>query len=101
MDKPAGGDSKALEELYEENRLEEALLRVEEAINDFLMDKLSRDVDYRLVLKVERNNELTLHIDLEIISSRREEFIRLKPLIDDAIRLARSVFEESIKRCSQ
>lgn len=101
MDKPAGDYSSVLENVDENASLEEVLLKVEEAVSGFLSGKLPRDVDYRLVLKIEKNDAITLHVDIELISSSREELIGFKLLIDDAIRLAKSVFEELIKRSSQ
>jgi len=84
-----------------EEELEEVLLRVEEAVSSFLTGKLPRSVDYRLILKLEKNNGLVLHVDIELIASSREEIVQFKPLVDDAIRLASSVFEKYIKTCSQ
>lgn len=97
MDKHSAGDSHSA---LDADKLEGALLKVEEAVRSFLLEKLPRNVDYKLVLKIEKNDCLTVSVDIELNANNREEITWLKPIVDDAILLARSVFEKYVKNSS-
>jgi len=77
--------------------LEDILLKVERSVEDYLKQKLPPKAEYDLILRIDKNDDITLYIDIGVIGIY-EDLIDYNKIIGDAINLARRIFEEKIKR---
>jgi len=77
--------------------LEKILYIVEKEIRKYLADKLPRRTEYDLVLGVEKNDNITLYIDLGVIGGY-DDIINYDEIIRDAINIAKNVFEKELEK---
>ncbi len=73
------------------------LERLELEIRRYLHNKLPPKTDYDLILSVEKNDVLTLNIDIGIIGEY-EDIIDYKAIVNDTINYARRFFEKELKK---
>ncbi|MET1160630.1 MAG: hypothetical protein ABWW65_06690 [Thermoprotei archaeon] len=83
-------------ENIDHNKLVEILTEIERAVRRYLTEKLPHKADYDLILSVEKNDKITLLIDIGIIGVY-EDIIDYESIARDAVNVARRVFEERIK----
>ncbi|RLG81523.1 MAG: hypothetical protein DRO13_00920 [Thermoprotei archaeon] len=96
MDKRVREIGIKLEEL-DLDKLSAILEKVEREISNYLKEKIPRKAEYDLVLCIDRNDKITLYIDLRIIGIY-DDIINYDRIVGDAINVARKAFEREIRK---
>lgn len=84
--------------MLNEERLIEIMLKIEDTVRRFLSGVLPKHLDYNIVINVEENDVLSIAVDIEISSPDTSLINKFKPIVDDALSLAKRVWEEELER---
>lgn len=85
-----------------EEKLIDILLKVEDAVRKYLDENLPKYIDYNVLIHVEEDDALNIVVDIDITYSDSAMLNKVKSIVEDAVSLARRVWEEELmklKKC--
>lgn len=80
-----------------EDKLVDMVFRVEDAVRRYLEENLPKNIDYNFVINVEGDDTLSIAVEVEISSFDSSVLDKAKLIVDDALNLARRVWEEELE----
>ncbi|MEM0380565.1 MAG: hypothetical protein QXX35_02170 [Desulfurococcaceae archaeon] len=79
------------------DKIEEILEKISIEIDKYIKSKTPPKTSYDLVLRVDKDHELTLIIDIGIKGSYEEVF-NYESIVNDVVNLSRRIFEKEIEK---
>lgn len=75
----------------------EILEKISSEIDKYIREKTPPRTDYDLVLSIDKDDELTIVVDIGIIGSY-EDVVDYKSIVNDIVNLSKRIFEQELEK---